>query len=100
MVQKGIHHNPAQPGVKTGFTAKRPNRLERLEPDLLRKIFGVVRIPAIVHSHQVHSPGIYAGQSTKGFGIAGLSAFYQLFFADVCHQEDFPNVPGFQRTGE
>jgi len=53
VIEKGVDHNLSQPGVETRVAAKSVQRLESLEPDLLREVFGVVRVARVVQRERV-----------------------------------------------
>ena len=74
VAQKGVHHDPAQPGMKRRFSPKTPDRAIRAEENFLNQIFGVVMIAAEPQGQGVHHPLVSGYQKAEGIHVTVLGS--------------------------
>src|SRR5688572_20146701 len=92
MIQKRVDGDAPEPGVKTRFAAKTADRAVGFQPNLLRQIFSVRRVAAIMQSQQIETALVTLCQQTKRFSVSGLRASNQFRFAQTQLVFPFPSL--------
>src|ERR1051325_3399303 len=81
VVEKRVDRYAAEPSVEARLSAEASERTERLEPDLLREVFGVFGPSAVVQRERVDAPLVRAREPAEGFEVALFRPTYQFVFA-------------------
>ena len=83
MVKKCIDCDTSEPGIERRVRPEAIERLIRLQPNFLRKIFGVLGVAAIVKREQIYPSGVAFGELAERFSILRLGATDQIRFVVV-----------------
>ena len=71
-VEEGVDGDLTEPRVEARLSAEALDAAVRLEPDLLREVFGVRAVAAEVEGERKDSPLVAPRDLAEGFGVAAL----------------------------
>lgn len=83
MIKKRIYGDSSEPGIERRIRSESIERLISFQPNFLREIFSVLRIPAVVKGKQINSPRIAFRKLTERVGVVRLGALDQIGFVVV-----------------
>jgi hypothetical protein len=73
-VEESVDYDLPQPRVKTRLAAKTFDRVESLQPDFPREVFGVVAVTRVIETEHEKASLVGAGERVEGFRLARLRA--------------------------
>src|SRR5262245_3267238 len=83
MVKKCIYGDASEPGVERRIRSKTAYRLIGFQPDFLGKVFGVLRVAAIVKCQQIDPSRVAFGYFAERIGVSRLRTTNQVSFGVV-----------------
>src|SRR5882724_2477478 len=82
-IDRHIHHNPIEPGIKRRLPAKAIDRFPRFHEAVLSKIPGILFVMDHVVNHSKNSGSVAYYELIKCRAVTFLAPFYQLQFGDI-----------------